>query len=368
MVFQRLSGESSRSPLVSIAIPAYKPGAVFEDTLQSCLRQGYDHLEIVVSADGPDEELASVVRKMNDGRVRLVGGDVRLGQFQNFNRAMSECSGEFIKLLSADDLMTDDCIVTMVRALDAHPDIDLCTTRHISFASRADGELEPWLELPCAPFAPIVLSGDEARWYTAWHGNQIGGPSNVMIRRRGLWRTGGFDPRPGLCGEPALWYRMTQVSGAVILTEPLIAYRLHSNSVTGRGTRSVARVAEPFMIAETATLGATLFNGFWWERLLRRLQTVNSTAGFAVAVLRSDVRRGVRAMWVVVTAGGMLQIPLNALVAGLAILRSSIFRVRSQWPFRDPWRVRRVEWQGCDVSQLMGTISDASRRRELLDA
>lgn len=353
-------------PLVSIVIPAYRPGRLFHATLRSCLEQDYPSLEIVVALDGDDPEVREAVARAADPRVRLFADGARRGQFANFNRGVDLSSGELVKLFSADDLMSRDCVRRMVEVLQAHPDAGFCACRHVAFHSDAEGRISEHLEVPVpAPTAETVLSPGRGRWFTAAFGNQFGGPSNVLLRRSAWWASGGFDPRIGHLGDLAYWNRLVARSGGVLLHRPLVAYRIHENSVTGRDALGMIRVEEPFAIADDATLGACFPDARWWERLARQLLTVNGNAGFAFSMLRRSPAQGVRALWRFLLGCGVALAPLSALVMLVALVRSSLLRRGPLWPASPPLEYRTVAAGPLDEAGLVALLGDGAARARL---
>jgi glycosyltransferase involved in cell wall biosynthesis len=356
-----------RTPLVSIAIPAYRPGPVFADTLRSCLAQDWANLEIVITLDEDDPAVDDAVARANDPRVRVLVNPERLGQFGNFNRAVGECRGKYVKLLCADDLLARDAVSVMARALEASPEVGLCAARMFAFWSDSRGRVAPRLGIPSpGTLAVRTFDAPSGRWFTAWHGNVVGGPSNVMLRRSEWWRTGGFDPRMDHCGEQGLWFRMISRSGVLLIDRPLIGYRIHENSVTGRGALSLDRIDQPFMMGETATLGAAFPNNAWWERLARTFQTVNSTTGYAASMITRNPLLGARGAWRVLTSGGLFGVPVMALLAGWALVRSSVLRLRTRWPFPDDDVEHHVSTGELDASAIVDLLSDPTARERLL--
>jgi glycosyltransferase involved in cell wall biosynthesis len=308
-----------------------------------------------------DQAVQQAVAEAGDPRVRLVRNGERLGQFANFNRAVDESRGEFVKLFCADDLMARDCLSRMVEALQAHPDVDCCACRHVTFRSGPGGVADDLLEVPEPGSAAVgVLPPDRARWFGALYGNQVGGPSNVMIRRRGWWRTGGFDPRTGHLGDLVYWGRLMARSGIVLLDRPLVGYRIHENSVTGRDALSFARIDEPFAIAEDATLGAYFPDARWRERVVRQVIMVNATTGYALSMLRRRPGLGARALWRVLFCGGLFMLPATILVATSFVIRVTLLRRGAFWPLTEPHRFVRVKAPGMDAQTIVDLLSDAS--------
>ena len=56
-------------PFFSIAIPAYKKAYLYE-AVESCLAQSYNNLEIIIVDDASPEDLATVVTRFSDHRIR----------------------------------------------------------------------------------------------------------------------------------------------------------------------------------------------------------------------------------------------------------------------------------------------------------
>ena len=56
-------------PLFTIAIPAYKK-AFLHEAIDSCIKQTYNNLEIVIVDDASPENLASVSTQFTDPRIR----------------------------------------------------------------------------------------------------------------------------------------------------------------------------------------------------------------------------------------------------------------------------------------------------------
>lgn len=354
--------------LVSIVIPAFRPGPIFRDTLRSCLAQDWPELEVVVCEDGEDPAVRSAIEEAADPRVRWLRNEARLGQFGNFNRAVDESRGELIKLFSADDLMAPDCVRRMAEALQAHPALALCASREVTFFSGPDGAILERLELPESEAAPhLALAPEAARRHLAWYGNQLGGPSNVMLRRSAWWASGGFDPRITHLGDLAYWCRVAARGGLLLVDRPLVAYRIHANSVTGRDALRMVRIDEPFAMADDATLGAWFPGRRWWRRLFLQLWAVNATTGYALSMLRREPAQGALALARTLGSAGLLALPLTALAAAWSVVRGTLLRRGTLWPARPPRRVRVVRRPGLDAAGLCALLGDPAALHSLLE-
>lgn len=335
--------------LVSIAIPAYKPGKLFRPALESCLRQTHQNLEIIVAVDGESPEVHEIAEELDDDRVTVLESNgVQHGQHGNFNRAVDATTGEFIKLFCADDLMAVDCIERMLAVLTEGARTSFCASTHLSFEyssrdERPTGRVQIQVD-PQGRYC-IELSPDEAGWLNARAGNFVGGPTNVMIRRQAWWQMGGLDPRMNYAGDRELWYRLMNRDGIALLTRPLVAHRRHDNSVGGRTGATSAPVDDGVRLLETVEPNPLPFSRTWLQGEVRRLQSVDSLSGFALGLCKRAPEKGAKAMWRLLTAGGVVRSPINMATLSWSVIRRQLVDGQTQWPFdtfyeSESWRLQ----------------------------
>jgi glycosyltransferase involved in cell wall biosynthesis len=90
---------------VQVLIPAFNAAAFIAQTLESALQQRVEGLEIVVLDNHSTDDTVRVARGYEDRGVRVLAHDVNVGSLRNHNRALDLASAEYIKLLSADDVL-----------------------------------------------------------------------------------------------------------------------------------------------------------------------------------------------------------------------------------------------------------------------
>jgi len=94
--------ENDPQPLVSVVIPAFNPGRLISDAIESVLAQSYRNFEIIVvddaSTDGFHELLKSLQFQVLYIRQAHAGSAVAR------NRGVLLSGGEYIAFLDADDL------------------------------------------------------------------------------------------------------------------------------------------------------------------------------------------------------------------------------------------------------------------------
>jgi glycosyltransferase involved in cell wall biosynthesis len=103
---------------LSIGVPAYNQGKFLRATLESLLNQDVLFHEIVVSDNHSTDSTAAVIAAVqveHPGRIRMVMPPQHLAMGQNWNFTISQLTGDWISLLSSDDL----ALPNFVRSVDA---------------------------------------------------------------------------------------------------------------------------------------------------------------------------------------------------------------------------------------------------------
>lgn len=95
-------------PLISICIPAYKRVNYLKRLLDSILMQRFTDFEVVLSDDSPDNSVAELISQYTDRlNIRYYKNSPSLGTPANWNFAIAQAKGEWIKLMHDDDWFTD---------------------------------------------------------------------------------------------------------------------------------------------------------------------------------------------------------------------------------------------------------------------
>lgn len=89
---------------ISICIPTYKSSAELERLLDSLNKQTFTDYEVVISDDSPDESVKGIIDEgYAEMKIRYFHNGTSLGTPQNWNNAVAQSQGEWIKLMHHDD-------------------------------------------------------------------------------------------------------------------------------------------------------------------------------------------------------------------------------------------------------------------------
>ena len=90
--------------MISVCMATYNGEPWIAEQLQSILAQLGDNDEVVINDDVSTDHTVSIIKSMNDDRVRLEVNSVNLGYTKNFERALRRSQGDIVFLSDQDDV------------------------------------------------------------------------------------------------------------------------------------------------------------------------------------------------------------------------------------------------------------------------
>ncbi len=252
--------------LVSICIPAYKNTRFLERLLQSLLQQTYTCFEVILSDDSPDDRVKDYIVTYEDKlKIKYFKNNPSLGTPANWNFAMKQAGGAYIKLLHDDDwLATPDALQQMVTALEQNPAASFVFSAYNNVYE--DGKIE---EVVLTNKQEALLREEPLRLFIK---NYIGHPSVILHRRTsGLW----YDETIKWVVDFEAYIRILREGKSFIyLKEPLLNIGLGKEQVTFQVFRKRA-VELPENIYLLNKLGIDILKNIWvydyYWRFLRNL-------------------------------------------------------------------------------------------------
>lgn len=117
------------SPLISIIIPTYNAVKYVEDTINSCLDQTYQNIEIIIQDDCSKDGTWQLVNNLfaHNNRVKLFRNEKNLGIGDNWSAAYDKVTGVYIVIFNADDLIVPDLVSSFLKRFSLDPSIDIVT-------------------------------------------------------------------------------------------------------------------------------------------------------------------------------------------------------------------------------------------------
>jgi glycosyltransferase involved in cell wall biosynthesis len=242
-------------PKVSVVVTCYNLGRYLDAALQSVVRQTLSDWECVVVDDNSTDDTRNIAetRVKSDDRFRYLKTPRNLKLSGARNYGWQHATGRYILFLDADDMLEQNALDTLARALDAQSDL------HIAY-----GHVDT--------FNGDNLERTRGGWPGQafnWHGqmahlNQL--PYASLIRREVLERSGGYRTRDWRAEDAALWCRLTSFGfrAAKVTEDATLIYRFRDDSKSaderrahGQGDGGDWTAWYPWRLASTPEEGET---------------------------------------------------------------------------------------------------------------
>src|SRR5689334_1546671 len=111
---------------VDVIIPCYNYARFLRGCVESALRQtGVDVRCLIIDDCSPDDTRAvgEALCAENPGRVEYRRHEKNQGHIATYNEGIEWVSGDYVLLLSADDMLIQGALARATRLMDAHPDV-----------------------------------------------------------------------------------------------------------------------------------------------------------------------------------------------------------------------------------------------------
>lgn len=215
----------SQPPMISVLMPVYNTERYVAQTIDSILAQTYRDFEFLILSNGSTDRSLSMIEPYaaRDSRIRLFHWQ----QVQTVSRArnflLQKSQGELVAVMDADDLALPDRLARQLEFLQREPTIVCVGGAHGIIDEQ--GRLLTWLQLP-------QTDAEIQRLALAGHGS-ICHPA-AMIRRSAILAVGGYNESLQSAEDLDLWLRLGEIGKLANLPEPILKYRIHSSSISGR--------------------------------------------------------------------------------------------------------------------------------------
>jgi teichuronic acid biosynthesis glycosyltransferase TuaG len=251
---------SAGQPLVSVIVPTHKRLPYLRETARAILAQSYPALEMLIIADGHDQQVADFVSSLQDPRAKYLacppGGRPSIPR----NFGIRHAQGEYIAFCDDDDLWHREKLQRQI-ALMLQERLDFSFTACSNIdqnGNRIDNH----------------LLGNFGRVGKSTFLLSLGGMiynSSMVVSRSLIGKSGIFDESASLrCGEDyEICSRMLMHSCGVGIREPLVGYRTHVGSIQPQTVSDWMRLQMRIQSAILANGSATIW--LWLGRYLRVL-------------------------------------------------------------------------------------------------
>ena len=272
-------------PKVSICVPVYNMADYVGLAVQSALEQSFKDFEIIVCNNASTDNTAEVLSKFDDPRLKVITNETNIGMIRNFNLTVELAEGEYIKFLEADDLLLPGCLERGVKIFGEYPEIGIVSFGRIVIDRNG-------AEMARKKQPPGLVSGREILNQFYKRGNQIGTPTDVMIKRDLFMQNGMFDlDYKSYLNDFAFWLKCCATTDVYFSEDYLTEVREHTARVGSTGARSNIDIEVNLLMTERLFCGDLLidhrlikktivtlefFERYFWRGFIQMAQAVSN--------------------------------------------------------------------------------------------
>ena len=215
---------------VDVIVPCYKYGHYLGQCVESVLSQSHQDLRVLIIDDCSPDHTEEVARALvaRDGRVTYRRHRANRGHIATYNEGLDWTDGDYVLLLSADDLLTPGSLRRAVGLLDGNPELGMSHGRGIIFTG----------EVPSLPYetggsldSTILSSESFIESFCQAGTNRVITPTAV-VRTWLQKRLGGYRADlPHTC-DMEMWMRIAAHSRIGFIENAQAYYRKHANNMS----------------------------------------------------------------------------------------------------------------------------------------
>jgi len=212
---------------ISVVIPSYNHEKFIAEAIQSVLDQTYQNFEIIIVDDGSTDGSIEQIRTFSDPRIKLILHKKNRGAAVAMRTALERAKGEYIAVLSSDDMFLPDKLEKQVKFLDENPQYGAV----FSYVEIIDEHGYPFTNQNHYYYKKFEQQNrDRYQWlnHFFYHGNALCHPS-VLIRKSCYDKIGLYDERFAQLPDFDFWIRFCLKYELYIIPEKLVKFRIRSD-------------------------------------------------------------------------------------------------------------------------------------------
>lgn len=250
-------GAIQMEPLVSIGLLTYNHEVYIEDCLTGFLQQDYTNIELIIlddaSTDRTRERIDALYDKLREKfpKVVLIYHEKNCGNIpHNVNELVRHATGEYYRHFAGDDIMCPNCISSLVKCLQMHPDVSVVYSNGyvINDSFKLGDTAVRQKLLPRKP----VNDTCENTFRKLMLENWLPSPC-AMFRRRVFDKHGLYDESIPY-EDYEYWLRISRTEKLYYLDQELVYYRRSEASLSNYSGKNAKKKIKTSMLSDRMTI------------------------------------------------------------------------------------------------------------------
>jgi glycosyltransferase involved in cell wall biosynthesis len=235
-----LTSASTAIPEVSVLMTCYNAASTIHQSVNSIIGQTFTNWELVVVDNCSTDNSLTVVRDINDARIRIIALDKNHGRTPALAIALENARADFVAILDADDISSQDRLQQQFDFLTNNPNILVVGSWYRNIDQR--GNLINEVKTP-------TTSVDVMRRMAS--DNPIVN-SSAMFRAESARAVGGYNQKYLYAQDFALWLALAKVGEFAILPKFLTDIRRVTSSLSSISSNNLILTADNYELYRQA--------------------------------------------------------------------------------------------------------------------
>jgi len=213
-------------PKISVVMATYNAERFIDQAIQSILAQTFSDFEFIIIDDGSTDQTHEILSKwvMRDRRICASFSD-HAGLTRSLNKGLKLSRAPIIARMDADDISAPDRLARQFEFLVKNQRIAALGTG----ISLIDGEGRDLKRVIKVASTPAAVRRALRTRTSIYH-------PTVMFRAEPVRNVGGYREQLRYAQDYDLWFRLSERHELANLPEPLLSFRVHSNSISRSST------------------------------------------------------------------------------------------------------------------------------------
>ncbi|NET35089.1 MAG: glycosyltransferase family 2 protein [Cyanothece sp. SIO1E1] len=210
--------------MISVVMPAYNASSYIAEAIESILKQTFRDFEFIIIDDGSTDSTVMIAEQYGkqDERIKLIQSE-HIGVSRARNLGTKEAKYDWVAVMDADDIALPERFEQQMKAAHSFPEVVAWGTyaHHInskneilSLVQQGATTSEEFYELRQDGHIPFVVH------------------PTALLRKEILLKVGGYDQNFPAALDFELLDRMANHGPILAIPEPLLLYRIHSQSIS----------------------------------------------------------------------------------------------------------------------------------------
>jgi glycosyltransferase involved in cell wall biosynthesis len=210
----------------------YNNARFIGETIQSVLSQTFTDFELLIYDDHSTDGSYDIAASMTDSRIKLFRNSENLGPEGNWNKAISNVSGKYVKLVCGDDILFPECLEKQVAIFDdpRNTGISLVSSQRTIIDSDGKTLIKKVNFVDGGRKDPVDVIRKMVRMGT----NIIGEPVCGLYPADLIEKINGYSAVVPYTIDLDFWLQLLKHGDLFVIDEPLCAFRISDVSWSSR--------------------------------------------------------------------------------------------------------------------------------------